>query len=78
MSQIVKDKRVVYGLLAGAAILVGAYLYHKLGSSEAETEAADSIGPLRRDQSGYIEFEQFIQIFEVSSAQAKVQFAKKK
>ena len=72
-----QDKRVVYGLLAGAAVLVGAVLYHQYSSSD-EPDMSESIGPLKRDQSGHIDFEQFIKIFEVSSAKAKVQFATKK
>ena len=57
-----KDKRVVYGLLAGAAVIVGAaVISHYMGSSSAvEAEPSAAIGPLKRDDSGYIEFEQFI------------------
>ena len=48
---LVKDKRVVYGLLAGAAVIVGAaVLSHYYGSSSsAEAEPSLSIGPLKRD-----------------------------
>lgn len=54
-----QDKRVVYGLLAGAVVLVGAaILSHHYGSSNEE--AQPSIGPLKRDEQGYIDFNQFI------------------
>ena len=72
-----KDKRVVYGLLAGAAIIGGALASYYLSESESPGEIP-SIGPVKRDASGYIEFEQFLEIFKISSASAKTQFAAKK
>ena len=52
-----KDKRVVYGALLGAATLIGALAYHYMSdSSEESTDALPSIGPVKRDGQGYIEF----------------------
>ena len=74
---LVKDKRVVYGVLAAAALLVGAVVMYKYGDSEGGEEEID-IGPLKRDAQGYIEFQQFLKIFEISTTSAKTQFAAKK
>ena len=73
---LLKDKRVVYGIAGAAALLVGAFIMYKMGDGEQEEQI--SIGPLKRDGQGYIDFDQFIQIFEISSAAAKTQFAAKK
>ena len=75
------DKRIVYGLLGGAAVLVGAALIsHYFQDKEGDKLGAeiDSLGTLTRDASGHIEFEQFIKIFEISSAHAKSEFSEKK
>lgn len=76
-----QDKRVMYGLLGGAAVLVGAALIsHYLSQKEPDAfnEDVDGLGPLQRDGTGHIEFEQFIKIFEISANHAKMEFADKK
>ena len=79
-----KDKRVVYGLLAGAAVVVGAaVLSHMFSKSDDDDDgklsaAIDGLGSLQRDASNHIEFDQFIKIFEISSMYAKKEFSEKK
>lgn len=74
-----------YGLLAGAALIVGGLIYYYGTSDKIEQEAVDPIidglkklGQLKRDHEGYIDFEQFCKIFEISSLAAKEEFAAKK
>ena len=55
---LLKDKRVVYGIAGAAALLVGAFIMYKMGDGEQEEQI--SIGPLKRDGQGYIDFDQFI------------------
>ena len=43
-----KDKRVIYGLLAGAAVIGGALMSYYLSDSESAGEI-QSIGPVKRD-----------------------------
>lgn len=76
-----QDKRVVYGLLGGAAVLVGAALIsHFMQDKETNQidDELEKLGVLSRDNSGHIEFEQFIKIFEISSLHAKQEFSDKK
>ena len=78
-----QDKRVIYGLLGGAAVLVGAalishYFQDKVADSDPMDAELEQLAPLARDSTGHIEFEQFIKIFEISSLHAKSEFAEKK
>ena len=77
-----KDKRVVYGLLGGAAVLIGAAVISHYFSGEKESNQLDieidKLGLLQRDASNHIEFEQFIKIFEISSMHAKTEFSERK
>ena len=52
---LLKDKRVVYGIAGAAALLVGAFIMYKMGDGEQEEQI--SIGPLKRDGQGYIDFD---------------------
>lgn len=77
-----KDKRVVYGILAGAAVLVGAavasHYFSKAGDDDKLEQEIEKLGSLQRDNSNHIEFDQFIKIFEISSQHAKTEFSEKK
>lgn len=78
-----KDKRVVYGLIGGAALLIGAAIIsHYTSGQSAEDQQIDDeiekLGPLQRDNTNHIQFDQFIKIFEISSLHAKNEFSKKK
>jgi hypothetical protein len=71
----------MYGLLGGAAVLVGAALIsHYLSQKEPDPfdDDINCLGALQRDATGHIEFEQFIKIFEISANHAKIEFAEKK
>ena len=76
-----QDKRVIYSLVGGAAVLVGAALLtHYLSQKEPNPidDEIDSLGNLQRDATGHIEFEQFIKIFEISANHAKSEFSAQK
>ena len=76
------DKRVIYGILGASAVVVGAailsHYFSGGGKSDPLKEKLDELVPLQRDSSGHIDFEQFIKIFELSSASAKAEFADRK
>lgn len=60
MSSIFKDKKIVYGLLVGAAVLVSAALIsHYYSDKQTDTidDEIGALGVLQRDDSGHIEFE---------------------
>ena len=48
------------------------------GKSDPMKDKLEELGVLKRDASGHIDFEQFIKIFEISSAAAKSEFADRK
>lgn len=56
-----KDKRVVYGLIGGAAVLIGAaVLSHYMGGEDSGNKIDDDIaqlGPLQKDGQGHIDFD---------------------
>jgi hypothetical protein len=62
------DKKFVYALLGGAAIIGAAVAYHLFSKSSEEAEGdldadLDELGPLELDENGRIKFEQFLKIF---------------
>ena len=82
MSGMFKDKKVLYALIGGAALLVGAAIISHM-SSESEPspidDDLDKLGPLKREENGqYLDFEYFIKVFELSTTYAKMKFSVKK
>jgi hypothetical protein len=61
------DKKVLYALIGGAAVVGAAIAYHFISNSEQEADALeddlDELGPLELDENGRIKFEQFLKIF---------------
>lgn len=55
-----KDKRITYALLAGAVTIIGGALLSHYLSDGGSPDEIPSIGPVKRDASGYIEFQQFL------------------
>lgn len=77
------DKKVVYALLGGAAVIGAAIAYHFYSSStegvEDEMDAhLDELGPLQKDHYGNIKFDQFLKIFQICSVYGKTQFSERK
>ena len=75
--QALKDKRVIIGGAAVAVLLGVAFFTHYYSAQKTDPIKVrlDKIGTLKRDASGYIDFEQFVLIFESSSTEAKKEFA---
>ena len=74
------DKKVLYALLGGAAVVGAAVAFHLLGkASEEADDGLDAeiaeLGELELDANGFIEFKQFLKIFQICSYFAKAQFA---
>ena len=60
------DKKVLYALIGGAAVVGAAVAYHFMSKSEAEDtldDDLDELGSLELDENGRIKFEQFLKIF---------------
>jgi hypothetical protein len=61
------DKKVMYALIGGVAVVGAAVAFHILSrSSEADEELdgdLEQLGPLELDTNGTIEFKQFLKIF---------------
>jgi hypothetical protein len=77
------DKKVMYAILGGAAVVGAAVAYHFLSSASEEADDSleadlQELGELQEDERGFIEFKQFLKIFQICSYYAKQQFAKEK
>jgi len=78
-----KDKKVMYALIGGATLLVGAALIAHMSSAAVEEnpidDDLDKLGPLKREEDGrYLDFDYFINVFELSTKYAKMKFSSKK
>ena len=83
MSSMFKDKKVLYALIGGATLLVGAALLAHMSAGQVEEspidDDLDKLGPLKREEDGrYLDFEYFIKVFELSTTYAKMKFSTKK
>ena len=72
MSSMFKDKKVLYALIGGATLLVGAALLAHMSAGQVEEspidDDLDKLGPLKREEDGrYLDFEYFIKVFELST-----------
>ena len=78
------DKKVLYALIGGAAVIGAGAAYYFLSQAEtSSTEDAldddlDQLGALELDDNGRIEFDQFLKIFQICSFYGKTQFAERK
>jgi len=73
------DKKVVYALLGGAALVGAAVAYHLLSGSTEEVEDSleahlDELGAIEKDEHGCIKFAQFLKIFQICTVYGKTQF----
>lgn len=63
------DKKVLYALLGGVALVGAAIAFHYLGSKEVNEEEEkldadlEELGELETEDNGHIKFEQFLKIF---------------
>ena len=78
-----KDKKVMYALIGGATLLVGAALIAHMSSEAVEEnpidDDLDKLGPITREEDGrHLDFEYFIKVFELSTTYAKMKFSSKK
>jgi len=82
MSTIFKDKKLLYALIGGATLLVGAAIISHMSGQVEESpidQDLENLGPLRREEDGrYLDFEYFIKVFELSTMYAKMKFSNKK
>lgn len=75
------NKKVLYALLGGAAVVGAAVAFHFLSSKEAGDTLGDDLeqlGPVEREENGMLKFEYFLKIFQICSFYGKNQFADKK
>lgn len=77
-----KDKKVLYALIGGATLLVGAAIIAHFSQTVEDSpidDDLDKLGPLKREEDGrYLDFEYFIKVFELSTTYAKMKFSIKK
>merc|ERR1712153_185825 len=82
MSSIFKDKKLLYALIGGATLLVGAAIISHMSGQVEESpidQDLENLGPLRREEDGrYLDFEYFIKVCELSTMYAKMKFSTKK
>jgi hypothetical protein len=82
MSTMFKDKKVLYALIGGATLLIGAAIISHLSQTVEDSpidDDLDKLGPLKREEDGrYLDFEYFIKVFELSTTYAKMKFSSKK
>ena len=82
------DKKVMYALIGGIALIGAAIAYKMVSSGEADVKDdlpgedemendLEEIGDLETEQ-GHIKFEQFLKIFQICSFYGKTVFAKEK
>lgn len=76
------DKKVMYALIGGAAVIGAAVAFHFMGKADSESDSMDAdldqIGALDLDEEGRIKFEQFLKIFQVCSFYGKTNFQEQK
>ena len=77
------DKKVMYALIGGVAVLGAAVAYHLANrqSEEVEDDIEDDLAQLGEPQyepSGMLKFEYFLDIFKICSFYGKSQFKQKK
>jgi len=82
-----KDKKVMYALIGGAAVLIGAAIYYSMNKDKASSPRKSNplddelakLGPAKYESNGmHIEFDYFIKMYEISQTYAKKEFAKRK
>jgi len=61
------DKKVLYALIGGVAVVGAAIAYHFMAKGESAEDTLDDdldeLGSLELDENGRIKFEQFLKIF---------------
>ena len=76
------DKKVLYALIGGVAVVGAAIAYHFMAKGESAEDTLDDdldeLGSLELDENGRIKFEQFLKIFQICSFYGKTQFAERK
>jgi len=76
------DKKVLYLLLGGAAIVGAAVAFHMIKSSDGDDgldEDLEKLGPIELEEgTGMMKFDYFLKIFQICSFYGKTQFAAKR
>lgn len=77
------DKKVLYALIGGAAVVGAAVAYHLASKSAEEAddgidEDLEQLGPPEMEANGMLKFEYFLKIFQICSYYGKTQFLLKK
>lgn len=72
------DKKVLYALIGGFAVVGAAVAYHMASKSAVDDDDIDDdlaqLGPIEYDATGYLKFEYFLNIFKICSYYGKQKF----
>lgn len=75
------DKKVLYALIGGVAVVGAAIAYHMASKSTEEVDMDDDLAELGQPEyepNGMLKFEYFLKMFQICSFYGKAQFAAKK
>jgi hypothetical protein len=76
------DKKVLYALIGGVAVVGAAVAYHLASKASEEADNIDEdleqLGPPEYEKNGHLKFDYFLKIFQICSFYGKTNFASKK